>query len=171
CVENKCICINIEEDRGDKLNRDIATQLASTFITPLDREDIHEINRAQEDILNIIQAIATRLSVYDFERIRFPFCLVVKHFVEMLEDIQVMLGHLSEKKLVTANIKSLKEHKTDCQMILSVALAENFDVDPDNPRTLLDVIKWTHVYDRLEQAVERADDLADIIEGIVIKNA
>ncbi len=69
--ENLCQVINMLEAEGDAINRTIRRELSTTFITPIDREDIHEINSSQETILNHIQAVSNRVGVYEVFHIRF----------------------------------------------------------------------------------------------------
>src|SRR5512143_3493152 len=71
-LEERCQVINRLEAEGDVINRTILRNLSTTFITPIDREDIHEINSSQEAILNHIQAVSNRLGVYGLSAMRFP---------------------------------------------------------------------------------------------------
>ena len=70
--EDQCQVINMLEGEGDVINRTIRRELSTSFITPIDREDIHEINSSQETILNHIQAVSNRIGVYEVSRVRFP---------------------------------------------------------------------------------------------------
>ena len=93
----RCQMINRLESEGDELNRTISQQLSTTFITPIDREDIHQINSSQETILNHIQAISNRIGVYGFTRMRFPAQRMVSNVKDMIIAIGVMLGMLGSK--------------------------------------------------------------------------
>ncbi|MBU1230953.1 MAG: DUF47 family protein [Proteobacteria bacterium] len=169
--ENKCKSINILEEEGNGVARNIAKQLSLTFITPIDREDIHDINIAQEDLLNLVKAISTRIGLYDFTVMKFPSKRLVKNLALMVEEVGRMLDRLRERKPVEANSKKVKSLKYECEMILLVALGEVYDLKVQGFETVMEIIKWTHIYDRIEQAVNQAERLADIIEGVVLKNA
>lgn len=170
-VENKCKSINLIEEDGNGISRSIAQQLSQTFITPIDREDIHDINIAQEDLLNLIKAISTRIGLYDFQFIKFPAKKLVKNLTAMVEENGRMLDRLSERKPVEQGARTVKALKYECEMLLLVALGEVYDIKLTGFDSVMEIVKWTHIYDRIEQAVNRAEGLADIIEGVVLKNA
>ena len=170
-VENKCKCINLVEETGNGIARRISQQLSMTFITPIDREDIHNINIAQEDLLNLVKAISTRIGLYDFHFIKFPSKKLVKNLSIMVEEVGRMLDRLRERKNVEENAKKVKSLKYECEMLLLVALGEVYDIKLTGFEAVMEIVKWTHIYDRIEQAVNQAERLADIIEGVVLKNA
>jgi uncharacterized protein len=170
-VENKCKAINLVEETGNGVARRISQQLSTTFITPIDREDIHNINVAQEDLLNLIKAISTRIGLYDFHIIKFPAKKLVKNLAIMVEEVGRMMDRLRQRKVVEENAKKIKSLKYECEMLLLVALGEVYDIKLTGFDAVMDIVKWTHIYDRIEQAVNQADRLADIIEGVVLKNA
>lgn len=170
-VENKCKFINIIEESGNVISRSISHQLSLTFITPIDREDIHNINIAQEDLLNLIKAISTRIGLYDFQLIKFPAKKLVKNLTNMVEEGGRMLGRLRERKHVDEGAQRVKALKYECEMLLLVALGEVYDTKLTDFTAVMDIVKWTHIYDRIEQAVNQAEALADTIEGVVLKNA
>jgi len=170
-VEDKCKSINLIEETGNAVARSIAKQLSMTFITPIDREDIHDINIAQEDLLNLIKAISTRIGLYDFTVVKFPSKRLVKNLSLMVEEVGRMQVRLRERKNVEENAKKIKALKYECEMVLLVALGEVYDLKLEGFGTVMEIVKWTHIYDRIEQAVNQAERLADIIEGVVLKNA
>ncbi len=166
-----CQMINRLESEGDVLNRTISQQLSTTFITPIDREDIHQINFNQETILNHIQAISNRIGVYGFTRMRFPAQRMISNVREMVVTIGVMLGMLGCKTDVTDTVKQVKFMKKECEMLLLSGLGELYDNPNPASGEIMDTIKWTHVYDRIDKAFNRTWQLAKIIEGIMLKNA
>jgi hypothetical protein len=170
-VENKCKYINIIESDANAVCRDIAKQLSRTFITPIDREDIHEINLGQEDMVNLIRAISTRIALYDFGNMRFAAKKLVGNLKIMVDETGVMLQKLRSRKEVDIHVARVKTLKAECDMLLVVALAENYDAPIEEHGAILDIVKWSHIYDRIEKAIHRTENLVDIIEGIVLKNA
>jgi len=170
-VENKCKSINLIEEAGNGVARRISQQLSTTFITPIDREDIHNINIAQEDLLNLIKAISTRIGLYDFHAVTSPAKKLVMNISIMVQEGGRMLDRLRERKPVDENAKKVKALKYECEMLLLVALGEVYDLKLNGFETVMEIVKWTHIYDRIEQAVNQAERLADIIEGVVLKNA
>jgi len=170
-VENKCKSINIVEEAGNGVSRRISQQLSLTFITPIDREDIHNINISQEDLLNLIKAISTRIGLYDFQLMKFPAKKLVKNLSIMVEEVGRMLERLRERKPVEESAQKVKALKYECEMLLLVALGEVYDIKLTDFVSVMEIVKWTHIYDRIEQAVNQAEALADTIEGVVLKNA
>ncbi len=170
-VEDKTKHINIAEAEGNRISRDIATQLALTFITPIDREDIHEINLTQEHILNLLKAIANRVALYEVPRIRYPAKKLIANLTLMMEETAEMLNALSCKGCIESHVGRIKSLKYECEMILLVALAETYDCEEKNFDAILEVVKWTHIYDRIEQTVDVTEQLVDILEGVMLKNA
>jgi hypothetical protein len=167
----RCQLINRLEADGDALNRTISQLLSTTFITPIDREDIHLINSSQETILNHIQAISNRIGVYEFKRMRFPAQRMVSNVKEMVTSIGDLLGMLENKGEVADSVGQVKHLKKECEMLLLSGLGELYDSPNSSPAELMEIIKWTHVYDRIDKAFNRAWQLAKAIEGIVLKNA
>jgi uncharacterized protein len=167
----RCQIINRLEADGDALNRTISQLLSTTFITPIDREDIHLINSSQETILNHIQAISNRIGVYEFTRMRFPAQRMVSNLKDMVTAIGVLLGMLENKGEVAEYVGQVKHQKKECEMLLLSGLGELYDSPNTSPAELMEIIKWTHVYDRIDKAFNRAWQLAKAIEGVVLKNA
>lgn len=169
--EDLCQMINRFEAEGDVLNRTIARELSTSFITPIDREDIHEINSSQETILNHIQAVSNRIGVYGLARMRFPAKRMIGNIKEMVTAIGLMLGMVGRGQEVSQTVAQVKQLKKECEMLLMTGLGELYDNPSGGPVDVLDIIKWTHVYDRIDKAFNRAWQLAKSIEGIVLKNA
>jgi uncharacterized protein len=169
--EDLCQVINRLEAEGDVINRTIARELSTTFITPIDREDIHEINSSQETILNHIQAVSNRIGVYGLSAMRFPVKRMISDIKEMVTGIGVMLGMLGRGQEVSQTVAQVKQLKKECEMLLLSGLGELYDNPSPGPVDVVDIIKWTHVYDRIDKAFNRAWQLAKAIEGIALKNA
>jgi uncharacterized protein len=170
-VPDQCEQINRLETEGDSLAREISTQLSLTFITPIDREDIHAINMAQEELLDVIRAISSRIGLYKFAALEECAVVLVKNLRQMVDQTNQMLKKLNNKQQVNENIAIIKKNHYESELLLLVALGELYEADPALPENLLHVIKWSQIYDRIEQALNKADLLCNIIEGISIKNA
>lgn len=167
----RCQMINRLEHEGDLVNRTISQQLSTTFITPIDREDIHTINVHQETILNHLQAISNRIAVYEIARMRFPAKRMIANLKNMSTDVGIMLGMLGTKGDAAENLGRIKHMKKECEMLLLSGLGELYDQEDPSPMEIMGIIKWTHVYDRIDKAFNRTWQLAKAIEGIILKNA
>ncbi|SPF38518.1 putative phosphate transport regulator [Syntrophobacter sp. SbD1] len=169
--EDLCQVINMLEAEGDAINRTIRRELSTTFITPIDREDIHEINSSQETILNHIQAVSNRVGVYEVLQIRFPAKRMIANIMEMVTGTGVMLGRLGKGREVSDTVRHVKQLKKECEMLLLSGLGELYDIPSPGPADVLDIIKWTQIYDRIDKLFNRTWQLTKSIEGIVLKNA
>ncbi|MEE9912981.1 MAG: DUF47 family protein [Deltaproteobacteria bacterium] len=170
-VPAKCERINKLEAEGDMLSREISTELAMTFITPLDREDIHAINMAGEDVLNVIKAISSRIGLYRFKTLERAAIELVENLRMIAAETEKMIGKLGGKKPVDDHSRTVHKIKNESELQLLVALGELYESAPESPDRLLYVMMWTQIYDRIEQALDKAEVLANIIEGVSIKNA
>lgn len=170
-ADDAYIRITIDEEKADELCREIARQLSQTFITPIDREDIYRLNLAQEDSINFIKSIATRTRVSGLSRTRFPAQKIMHHLNMMAATTGQMICALKANQEVDTFVRDCKHLKNECEMLLSTGLSELQDVEVKEFSGVVDIIKWIQVYDRIEQVVERLDDLVDAIEEVVLKNA
>jgi uncharacterized protein Yka (UPF0111/DUF47 family) len=170
-LEERCQIINRLEAEGDVISRTILHELSTTFITPIDREDIHEINASQEAILNHIQSVSNRIGVYGLSHMRFPAKRMISDIKGMVTGIGVMLGKLGSGKEVTETVSQVKQFKKECEMLLLSGLGELYDNPSPEQTDILEIIKWTHVYDRIDKAYNKAWQLTKSIEGIILKNA
>jgi hypothetical protein len=163
--------INVKEVEGDELCREIARQLSQTFITPIDREDIYRINLAQEDSINFLKNIAGRARVSGLSRILFPAKKMMGNVNLMAIHTGQMIEALKAQQEVSLFVRQIKNLKGECEMLLSTGLSEIQDAEITEFKAVVDIIKWVQVYDRIEQVIERIDDLSDAIEEVVLKNA
>jgi uncharacterized protein Yka (UPF0111/DUF47 family) len=173
-VEDRCTRINIIEAEANTISRHISTELSSTFITPIDREDIHQINITQEALINIVKATATRIGLLDCGEVLYPSRRLVRSLKIMIEEAGNLLGKLSQNKPAKEHIETIKAHKYECEMLLLVGLGELYETrDPkkDETASVIHIVKWNHIYGRIEQAVERAERLSDVLEGVLLKHA
>jgi len=171
CVDAACKTVTLIEAEADILSREIARQLSQTFITPIDREDIYRLNLAQEDSINLIKSIASRMRLYGFDYVRFPARKMAHNIQVMTALTRDMICCLEVKRDVSGQLHKLKGLKIECEMLFSTGLAELHDLEFGDTKEVINIMRWTQVYDRFEMAIERIDDLADAIEEVVLKNA
>ncbi|WP_300162215.1 DUF47 family protein [Solidesulfovibrio sp.] len=172
-VEERCKRITIIESEGNAISRRIAKELSLTFITPIDREDIHEINLTQEDILNLIKAIASRVGLFGFDRIRYPARRIISNLRAMIEEVGMVLSRMRANKQAEEHFARIEALKHECETLLMVGIGELYDggEEQGDYAAILDIVKWKHLFDRIEAAVERTEALSDVLEGVVLKNA
>ena len=158
------------EHKGDKLLHDIMQALNKTFITPIDREDIYEIAKALDDIVDCIEATASRFIMFNVTETR--------EYAKVLSDL--ILQSCME---VTKLMKAFKTMKKSQNIMASILEINRMEDQGDNDfraavRALftsdvptLEVIKWREIYEFLEQTLDACEDVSDIVEGVVMKHA
>lgn len=171
CVDDACKTVTLIEAEADDLSREIARLLSQTFITPIDREDIYRLNLTQEDCINLIKSIASRIRLFGFGYIRFPALKMAQNLEAMIRVTGEMLCCMEKKQDVSKEIRKLKWIKSESEMLFSTGLAELHDLEIVDTREVINIMRWTQVYDRFELTLERIDDLGDAIEEVVLKNA
>jgi predicted phosphate transport protein (TIGR00153 family) len=154
------------EQEGDRITHDIIQRLNSTFVTPIDREDIYGLASALDDIVDYIEEVADFLGIY---RIEAPM-LQAQQLAQILhQSCRAVCGAIPRLR----NFKDIRHYtveinrlENDGDRVVREALASLFDngIDP------MVVIRWKDIFDRLEDAVDATETVANILEGIVIKN-
>ncbi len=167
-LEELVAAIHKTEHEGDELRYQTAIRLAKTFVTPLDREDIHELSAHMDDVLDRVQGAAQRLYMLEVGDLRPE--------VAMLADILVQGAQLLKRGIQTLptfqDISELRrsmhalEHEGDKIYRGAIsALHQNNNTVAD----VVNLIKWTDILDRLENGIDKFEDVFDVVQGIVIK--
>jgi predicted phosphate transport protein (TIGR00153 family) len=159
--------IRATEHRGDEISHDIGHRLEATFITPFDREDIHALISGLDDILDFIEEAADTFVLY---RIEAPTTTAVEQasiIVKQVELIHDALTHLKGFKGLDTYWIEVHRLENEGDRIARAAIAGLF-IDELDP---IEVIKWKDVYGLLEGTIDKAEDVANIIERITIKQA
>ncbi len=154
------------EHVGDKIVHDIVRRLNKTFITPLDREDIYDLAATLDEVLDSIEATADMLVVY---RIDQPTTHAVEQAVVLARqtaELRIALDGLDKRKGLDEHWIEINRLENDGDRLYRDAVAELFDGD----MKCTDIIKWKDIYHTLERAMDQCEDVANIIESIVLKN-
>ena len=158
----------LEED-GDMLTHDIIKKLNKTFVTPFDREDIHALASKLDDILDFIWGTAERLAVFKMKVAREEAVIMSKEILTTVELVHKAIKTLKEKDYTRMQEYCVEINKLENKMdrIFRDALGHLFDEMKDP----ILIIKWKEIYEHLENASDKCEDVADILESIAIKNA
>ncbi len=165
-VQQKIERIKEVEHIGDGITHDIALRLNQTFLTPLDREDIHDLASALDDILDAVEAVADRFAIY---KITQPTESAIR-LGDILYRASVAVGrgvdHIAmsheEVKEYGVQVNSLEN---EADRVSRDAISELFEKET-NP---IAVIKWKEIYETFEEGTDRCEDVANVIERIVLK--
>jgi predicted phosphate transport protein (TIGR00153 family) len=155
------------EHKGDEISTDIGRRLESTFVTPFDREEIHALISGLDDILDGIEQVADTFVLYNIES---PTKTSVKQaalIVQACETIHRALSHLRGFKGLDSYITEIRRIEHDGDRLARSAIAGLFD---DGAKTI-EVLKWKDVYALLEETIDNCEDVADMIQRIVVKHA
>jgi hypothetical protein len=169
-VEHKVKHIKDIEHEGDIITHEIFDKLNRTFITPIDREDIHRITSEVDDVLDFILATADRLQLY---KIKKPTPEAMKLTEVLISSIEIVgkavysLKDLKRPRRTLDYCVELNRLENEGDMLHKSAIAELFSDGKD----AVEIIKWNDIYDHLESAIDMCEDIADTVEGIVVKNA
>lgn len=157
------------EHIGDELVHDIMNRLNKSFITPLDREDIHALTGALDDVIDYVDSVAERLIMF---QIRNPTPhatelsrIIVRSSEEIAQSV-TLLRNMRDTETLSKQCAKINQLENDADQVLREALANLFK---DGSRDPLDVIKWKDIYEHLEMATDKCEDVANIIETIVVK--
>lgn len=169
-VDQKRLKIEMIENNGDEIAHRIFEKLNLTFVTPMDREDIHALACALDDIVDIINATSQRLQLYNVGTITEDAKLLANIILRATEETAVIATSLNNVK----NLSSLKQHwievnrlENEADKISRHAIADLFSSNRDP----IDVIKWKELYEHLETVTDKCEDVSDIVEGVALKNA
>lgn len=166
-IEQKAQKIKDVEHQGDLLTHEIVEKLNRTFVTPIDREDIHALASGLDDVLDSIEAVANRMMIFDIPAPTEPLKQMTGILVRAVEEIQKAVHSLRKLDHLMTFCIEIKTLETKADEISRKLLFELFKKEKD-PIT---VIKWKEIYGRMEAAADECEDIAKIIESIVVKNA
>jgi hypothetical protein len=157
------------EHEGDVITHNTIELLNRTFITPLDREDIHKLISSLDDILDYIEACAARLDLFKVGKTNDEAKLLVGILVKTVKEVEqavFKLRHLKGADSLMKNCIEVNRLENEGDNVCRMAVAKLFEGET-HP---LEVIKWNEIYETLENAIDRCEDVANVLEGIVLKN-
>ena len=159
--------IVICEQEGDRITHDLHQRLNSTFVTPIDREDILELTSDLDDIIDLIDEIADYLGLYKIEapmEQSQQMAHILLQATRQIEEAMPRLRTFSDLSQFTVEVNRLEN---DGDRTSRHAIASLFDngIDP------MVVIRWKDIFERLEEAIDACEHVANALEGIVIKNS
>ena len=168
-VEEKIKTIKKIEHDCDQSIHKIMKQLNRSFITPIDREDIYEIAKALDNITDEIECVAHRFTMFNVTSVTDyagAFSNLIVFCTKELKDLMVELKNLKTSKIIAKKIIEVNRIENEGDDLYRVAMTALFSsqVDP------VDVIKWKDIYDHLENTLDACEDVANIVEGVVMKN-
>jgi predicted phosphate transport protein (TIGR00153 family) len=167
-VETKVAVITELEHQGDSVAHEIIAQLHRTFVTPFDREDIVMLGHSLDDVVDFIEAAADAMLLY---KINAPTVraieltgIIVQITIEVQRTVELIHKRLDLKEILRRCVE-INRLENDADRVYRDAMAELFDDSKDIPY----IIKWREIYNYLETATDRCEDVANVIEGVALK--
>jgi len=159
--------ILICEQEGDRITHDIIKRLNQTFVTPIDREDIYELASALDDIVDFTEEVADYLGLYKIEAPMEQSQRLAHVLLQASRQISEAMPRLRTFMDISHYTIEINRLENDGDRIVREAIASLFDngIDP------MVVIRWKDIFERLEAAIDSTERVANILEGIVIRNA
>jgi predicted phosphate transport protein (TIGR00153 family) len=155
------------EQEGDRITHDIIQRLNTTFVTPIDREDIHTLATQMDDIVDYMEEVADFMGLYSIEAPMDQAQALAGVLVKCCEQLHGLLQNLRGFKDLDHYWIEIHRLENDGDRIYRDAVASLF-ADRIDPMV---VIRWRDIFLRLERAIDATETSASIVEGIVIKNA
>lgn len=159
-----------KEHEGDRITQDTVQMLNKTFITPIDREDIHELISRLDDVLDFIYGVAKRMVLYRIGRPDEAFRSLARILLRTVEEVTEAVLRLKEIKnveMILAQCLQISRLESEADNSHRRAVADLFDNEKDPIR----IMKVKEILDQMEDATDVCEDVADVIKGIVVKNA
>jgi predicted phosphate transport protein (TIGR00153 family) len=156
-VEHKC----------DFLTHEIIQRLHRTFVTPLDREDIHSLARSLDDVMDAIDASAAIVRLYQIKSVRPDARELARIIMASAVQLVKALKALERRKGVAEPAVEINRLENEADRAHQIAVRRLFEEEQD-PVT---IIKWKEILDLLEDATDRCDDVPNVLEGVVVKHA
>jgi uncharacterized protein len=169
-IDSRVAEITELEHEGDTITHQIISLLHRTFVTPFDREDIALLAHTMDDIIDFVHATADSMFIYKItsptQRAKELADIIVQASVEVEKAVHG-LRHKSEFKQILERCVEINRLENMADRVYRAAIGELFD----NTSDIAQIIKWREIYEHMESATDRAEDVADALEGVALKHA
>jgi predicted phosphate transport protein (TIGR00153 family) len=169
-LENRVHAIEGLEKQADKVTHDTIELLHKTFITPIDRDDIHQLITRMDDILDLLEDAAQTISLYDIKTITVEARRLAELCLACAEKVRAAVGllhNMDNSRQILTICAEIDRLESDADHVMRAAMSKLFRDEPD----VRNLIKLKAIYEILETVTDRCEDVANIIEGILVENA
>lgn len=165
-LEERARALKDVEHQGDLIAHELFERLNRTFITPLDRDDIHDLASNLDDVLDAVEAIASRIVLFKIPAVTPQAQRLARIVAACGEQIEGAVAHLQDFKGMMPFTIEINRLENEADILSREAVADLFTGE----HAFLDVIRWKEIYGRLENAADQCEDVANVIEAIVLKS-
>lgn len=166
-LEHYCTAIKTLEHEADELTHEVNLRLDKSFVTPLDREDIHTLASRLDNVVDLIDGTARRAQMFRIADVREPARRMADVLVKSSNCIAEAVAGMKQPRVVNAAARQIKILEEEGDQLYHNAVGALFDGTHD----ALEVIKWKDLYDVLENALDECEDVANVLESIALKNS
>ena len=155
------------EHAGDEITHQTFLMLNRTFITPFDREDIHELVSTMDDVIDLVDAAASRFVLYRVETLRVGTLGLAGVLVAATKELAAAIHAIEKPDAAMKHCIEINRYENESDRICRTLIAQLFDEEKDP----VQIIKWKEIFEVIETAVDKCEDVANVIESIILKSA
>ncbi len=169
-VNDKVANLKVYETECDMQTHKILKALNGAFITPFDREDIYNIAKNMDDIVDCLEEVANRFIVFDVRQMKSEAITIADLIMQSIRELEVIFKHFSELKknaIIMDQVIEVNRLENEGDILFRKALQGLFR----NEKDPIELIKWKHLYEQLEASLDACENVANMVEGAVMKYA
>jgi uncharacterized protein len=166
-IDSKAAEIRTNEHEGDVLTHNIIRKLNQTFVTPFDREDIYSLTTRLDDVLDLIEGTVNRLKMYRIKQVTPELITIAKIVLLSSEEIAHAIGKMNNISRIADHCIEINRLENEADLVTRQIIAHLFE----NTKDPLEIMKWKEIYEYVELATDKCEDIANILEGIMLKNS
>jgi len=155
------------EHVGDTITHDLITRLNQTFITPFDREDIHELSSKVDDVLDLADSAAGRMVLYGVKTVRPGVVELAEILAKATHEILAAVRVLDQQDHILSHCIEINRLENEGDRVSRALIAQLFE-EEKNP---VEIIKWKEIIEAIETSIDKCEDVANVIETIILKQA
>jgi predicted phosphate transport protein (TIGR00153 family) len=168
--EPKIVKLKELEHEADVITHKTYEKMHKTFLTPIDREDIYDLVNKMDSILDMIEASAARMSLY---KVKIPAKEIIEQAkilnksIKKVKHIVHAMRNMKNAKMIIDSCVEINTLENEGDIIMRMTMTRLFEQEKDP----IELIKWKEIFERIEEAIDVCEDVANIVEGIVLKHA
>jgi uncharacterized protein len=166
-VPEQAQAIKAIEHCGDEITHQIFRRLNQTFITPFDREDIHELCSTMDDVIDLIDAAASRFVLYRIDKVRAGTVELSKVLTVATMELSAAIHNIPSPEKALQRVIEINRLENESDRICRTLIAQLFEEEKDP----VQIIKWKEIFEVVETAVDKCEDVSNVIESVILKNA
>jgi predicted phosphate transport protein (TIGR00153 family) len=155
------------EHNGDEITHQIFRKLNQTFITPFDREDIHELCSTMDDVIDLIDAASSRFVLYRVTKVRRGTIELCKVLAAATTELKDAIYAMETPDKALHRIIEINRLENESDRICRTLIAQLFEEETNS----VEIIKWKEIFEVIETAVDKCEDVSNVIESVILKNA